>query len=111
LSKTLFWEASVPHFHDFAVIWDEDHDTRVIAVIENLYVRGLLPLVLAIGERKGNVTALVSPPVPGSFGAELEKIAKENPGDPWCSDIGTMDETQGIISDTAERVSAYLKGV
>ena len=28
-----------PHakFHDFAVIWDEDHDKRVIEVIEQIY--------------------------------------------------------------------------
>lgn len=111
--RAVIWRASVPHFHDFAVIWDEDHDTRVISVIEHLYVRGLLSLVLAIGERKGNVTALTSltSPQAPSLVTELEKIAQENTGDPWCSAVGTMADTEGIINDSAERVSAYLKGV
>jgi hypothetical protein len=30
-------------FTDFAIIWDEDHDTRVIDPIEDIYCRGLLP--------------------------------------------------------------------
>jgi hypothetical protein len=45
---------------DFAVIWDEDHDERVIEAVEALYFEGLLSPVKYIGERKGTLTVLVS---------------------------------------------------
>lgn len=48
-----------PRIHDFAVIWDEDHDERVIRVAERLHIEGLLWLVVFIGERKGVVTLLL----------------------------------------------------
>ena len=41
---------------DFAVIWDEDHDERVMQVIEELYFSGLLGPVRFVGERKGSLT-------------------------------------------------------
>src|ERR1700692_4902503 len=44
---------------DFAVIWDEDHDERVIEVIENIYFSGLLAPVRFIGERKGSLSVLI----------------------------------------------------
>jgi hypothetical protein len=47
-------------FADFAVIWDEDHDTRVMEPIEEIYRRGLLSSFLAFGERKGFFTAVLS---------------------------------------------------
>lgn len=46
--------------HDFAVLWDEDHDKRIIPVIERLYVNGLLFPVQFIGERKGVITAILA---------------------------------------------------
>src|SRR5262245_22614187 len=44
---------------DFAVIWDEDHDERVIEVIERMYFGGLLSPVLFIGERKGCLSIIL----------------------------------------------------
>src|SRR5688572_1906398 len=32
----------LPEIHDFAVIWDEDHDSRVIEAVERIYMAGLL---------------------------------------------------------------------
>lgn len=46
-------------FLDFAVIWDEDHDDRVIGVIEDLYFNTLLSPVRFIGERKGTLWVLL----------------------------------------------------
>src|SRR4051812_6684669 len=40
---------------DFAVIWDEDHDARVMEAVEALYFSGLLSPVRFIGERKGSL--------------------------------------------------------
>src|SRR5882757_5583273 len=45
---------------DFAVIWDEDHDTRVIKAVESIYRAGFLGSLLMIGERKGALNAIVS---------------------------------------------------
>jgi hypothetical protein len=47
-------------FADFAVIWDEDHDVRVMKPIEEIYRRGLLSGFVMFGERKGNFTAILS---------------------------------------------------
>lgn len=44
---------------DFAVIWDEDHDERVLEVIERVYFAGLLAPVRFIGERKGTLSVLI----------------------------------------------------
>src|SRR5205807_666933 len=39
--------------HTFAVIWDEDHDGRVLLAIEELHVSGTLANVKFIGEIRG----------------------------------------------------------
>ena len=44
----------------FSVIWDEDHDERIIPVIEHAYMIGLFAPVKFIGERKGILTIIVS---------------------------------------------------
>ncbi|WP_253073410.1 hypothetical protein [Sodalis ligni] len=51
---------NLPQLHDFSVIWDEDHDERVINVIENIYMAGLLSPIQFIGERKGTLTVIVA---------------------------------------------------
>lgn len=50
----------VAQVHDFAVVWDEDHDTRVIEVVEKLYMKSLLSPVQFIGERKGSLNVIVA---------------------------------------------------
>lgn len=47
-------------FADFAVIWDEDHDVRVVEAIEQIYRQGLLSSFVMFGERKGSFTAIVA---------------------------------------------------
>jgi Bacterial RNA polymerase, alpha chain C terminal domain len=47
-------------FADFAVIWDEDHDTRVMEPIVEIYRRGALSSFQMFGERKGLFTAILS---------------------------------------------------
>jgi hypothetical protein len=47
-------------FADFAVIWDEDHDVRVMEPIEEIYQRGLLSSFLMFGEHRGNFTAILA---------------------------------------------------
>ncbi len=45
--------------HDFAILWDKDHDERVIWIAEKFYEAGLLHHVLLIAEHKATVTVLI----------------------------------------------------
>ena len=45
---------------DFAIIWDEDHDVRVVNAIEEMYFAGLLAPVRFIGERSGRLSVLLA---------------------------------------------------
>lgn len=112
--RAVIWDPdpkAPPYYHDFAVLWDEDHDDRVIWTVEQLYIRRMLSPILMIGERKGSITALTERPMPASFEKQLEDITQENPSDPFCGSIGTLDEPNGIINDARERVVPYLKGI
>jgi len=119
-----------PRIHDFAVIWDEDHDERVIRVAEHLHMSGLLWPVVFIGERKGVVTLLLdSMGGPGVFPDEkkwIEKIrevaGKAIAGDDWDVDIGMYErlvvieegsqtQPKRIIPDDAARVVPYLQAI
>lgn len=122
--------------HTFAVIWDGDHDERVIKVIEQIYRRGLLPRFTYFGERKGNFTAiLIDPKVgllaradddprvvtePKNKNAELKKqlsVILNLDDDPWPVTIANgiaADNNQIIIDDLDDdpaRVTTYLKNI
>ena len=119
---------AVPQIHDFAVIWDEDHDTRVIPAIERIYMAGLLSPVQFIGERKGQLSVIVA----AKFyfhgdGSGLENYQKAIRGiaenldfDSWPSEVGTFDrqlgsphqtDTVGISSDADVKVETYLRNI
>lgn len=48
-----------PHSHDFAILWDEDQDERVLEVAEALTRAKLIDRVLFLGETKGSVIVYV----------------------------------------------------
>ncbi len=119
-----------PQIHDFAVIWDEDHDIRVIEAAEALYMNGLLSPVQFIGERKGTLTVLVASRFWFDAGIienlqeyieQVEAIVSKLPnGDYWPTEVGMFDrspvqghqfEPKWIIDDDAHRVEIYLKNV
>ncbi|MDV2963492.1 hypothetical protein RU080_17285 [Shewanella algae] len=110
--------------HDFAVIWDEDHDSRVIAVIEKLCIENLLSPVLFIGERKGGVTVLLD----REFFDDKEKLHYfkitlrsicDSLNDPWGCEVGYFDsntpdvtnEARMLINDSEEKVKTYLLNI
>lgn len=118
-----------PQIHDFAVIWDEDHDQRVIDVVEKIYMAGLLSPVQFIGERKGMLKVVVAArygvghigPEIDAYVRELERLS-EAQGDTWPVEIGTFDrhdvsarghqtDLPGIIDDKGEAVFTYLKNI
>lgn len=101
-------------FQDFAVIWDEDHDTRIVEVIERLYFAGLLAPVKFIAERKGVLIILVSIGFFDSPGLERYQTLVRDRREIWVQDDRWDVEVDGfpgnssIIGDERERVSTYL---
>lgn len=119
---------TLPQVHDFAVIWDEDHDTRVIPVIEQIYMAGLLSPVQFIGERKGTLTVVVAARFYfhgmesniQDYASLVNKIAQNASGDAWPADVGMFDrhpgsdhqnETHGLIMADDHRVQTYLRNI
>ncbi|QCO03095.1 hypothetical protein [Azospirillum argentinense] len=114
--------------HDFAIIWDEDHDTRVIRVAERLHLGGFLWPVVFIGERKGVLTILfaaMAGPLQDRDNdhlAQIQAIAEDAGDDSWTChtgwfrrvealDEGTPYTGEGIINDEDWRVVNYLNGI
>jgi len=114
---------AVPKIQRFALIWDEDHDTRVIPVLEAAYMNNLLAPVLYIGERKASLTVIVDDAFPMSSMASFEEswsgiMDKALVNDHWGLDIariGDLDKegvySQQIIHDKRERVRTYLSNL
>ncbi|MGW8278541.1 hypothetical protein ACWGK7_03470 [Sphingomonas aurantiaca] len=117
-------------FHDFAVIWDEDHDTRVIPVIERLHLAGLLWPVVFIGERKGVLTILCDYMVIPDLEEEAlgyhhrvrEIAGGADDTDSWTCEFGwfqrntgisetSLSETMAIIADSDHRSIPYLEAI
>lgn len=122
----------VPQIHDFAVIWDEDHDTRVIEAAEAIYMAGLLSPVQFIGERKGTLYVAVaakfywnSESRRKQYLVELNAMAKRLPnGDEWPIELLHFDrspsfpptdphqtEIGGLINDERHKVVTYLRSI
>lgn len=116
-----------PQIHDFAVIWDEDHDCRVIEAIERIYMAGLLSPVQFIGERKGVLTLVVAAKFyfigredeTESYRLAVEAIAHDL-DDAWPVHLGSFDRRpgsphqtffEGLIQDNDYRVGLYLANI
>lgn len=123
---------NLPQLHDFSVIWDEDHDERIINVIENIYMAGLLSPVQFIGERKGTLTVIVAAkfyfggfPDINNYANQLQKICDQSTGgDYWPVETGMFDRSPsfppdnphqtdvcGLINDSKHRVVTYLRNI
>lgn len=113
-----------PQLHDFGLIWDEDHDERVIDAVERIYMEGLLSPVQFIGERKGSLTILVtarfrlSPDIQ-AYAKAIQRICSAL-DDPWSLSIGFIDRTPGspcpisseyIIQTDEQRSGIYLRNI
>ncbi|KRB83468.1 hypothetical protein ASE07_23680 [Noviherbaspirillum sp. Root189] len=106
-------------FLDFAIIWDEDHDERLIDAIQILYLGGLLAPVRYIGERKGSLVVLLDPDVVQAWnGSALNEYrdkvddVAQSLEDPWTVTVESADGDQhSIINSSPEKVSIYLKNI
>lgn len=116
-----------PQIHDFAVIWDEDHDERIIEAVERIYMAGLLSPIQFIGERKGSLTAVVAAKFyftgttkdTEAYRCSLEAIS-QGLDDPWPFQLGSFDRApgnghqnfyEGLIHDSDYRVGLYLSNI
>lgn len=104
---------------DFAVIWDEDHDVRVITALEEMYFGGLLSPVRFIGERGGRLTVLLAARTLETWTGSMlldyrAAVSRLSHGlaEPWPS---TVDEIFGrdhsIMEGTVEEVDTYLDDI
>jgi hypothetical protein len=46
----------VARIHRFGILWDEDHDKRIVSVANHLVINGDILHICRIGERKGILT-------------------------------------------------------
>lgn len=116
-----------PMLHDFAVIWDEDHDERVIAVIERLHMAGLLWPVVFIGEHQGGLSLLIhahanmSRAVGDDYNERVQAICNNVNNDVWSCDFGQfhrdpanidkLTRPSALINDRDIMVVAFLQGI
>jgi len=120
--RTLVWQddlgtpLEVAHYHDFSIIWDEDHDARVFEAIKGLHYQGLLSAAVFVGERKGMFSLLVSDSTRNkmsdeAFNRYCQQVAAVTDcvaGDHWPSEVGVVSSPGGIISAQDEHVVLYL---
>jgi hypothetical protein len=106
-------------FADFAVIWDEDHDDRVIEAIEKTYFAGILPNFLMFGERKGILTAVLADGITEpkrliDLDTQLNGITKHLLAqDSWVAQAFPLDHYphNPIIDGSSENVKLYLSNL
>lgn len=108
----------LPGIQRFAVIWDEDHDERVIDVAERAYMRGIFAPVLYIGERKASLTVVVDKEfheiIQGdwvSYNMAWEETCTDVRGDRFNFELHVVDSDVSIIQDSDDKVSTYLKNI
>lgn len=109
----------VPCIQRFAVLWDEDHDERIIDVVERAYMSGIFAPVLCVGERKGTLRILVDREfyevIEGdwaSYHLAWSDICKDVCGDVWSFDqIELIDNPKQIIDDDDAKVRTYLANI
>lgn len=117
----LYKNLSCPNIHTFAVLWDEDHDERVMNVLEVAYMSNLMPAVKIVGERKGSLFVVFDSCLKTLGKTVLEPMFKEwyricqagYADDVWHFEYGFDDNPAltGIIHDNGEKVNLYLANI
>lgn len=118
-----------------AIIWDEDHDERIIPCVEALLMAGLLHAISMIGERKGGVTivfnsmsaAYLSEDQKSAYREEVAQVINDvvaaKHEDSWSITFGEMTETpslattghqifhQSLIQDDVQKIDTYIRNI
>lgn len=110
--------ASRALFHDVAVVWDEDHDVRVLRVLEHVYLAGLLRPIAAIGERKGTLHVVLNREASLTSDGDDVLALRERltdlataREDTWPVSIALWNEPSEIIGASPSVISDYLRGI
>jgi hypothetical protein len=121
----------LPQVHDFAVIWNEFHDERVISTIEQIYMAGLLSPVLFVSLQKHTLYFVLTdnfwgleeidskPGVSDSeiYSHEIDEVCTSDfvHATVFCTFeqlLNLPDSAQrDIISDDEHRVHIYLRNI
>lgn len=102
---------------DFALIWDEDHDQRVLPVVERIYLAGLLSPIQFLGERKATLSVVISEQAAETidlqwYRKQLTEIVADVGGDYWYIELGVgLQNADSIISDNSNKVKTYLTNI
>lgn len=105
----------------FAIVWDEDHDDRVVSLAEKAYMAGIFAPVLFIGERKAHLSVVVADEFYqiiqkdwASYNIAWADLASDVFGDVWNFDqIVPMSHAadSGIIASHPGHVTTYLQNI
>lgn len=113
-------QLKVPKAHDFGVIWDKDHDIKIIDFVEHLYLKNLLTPVLFLGERDGVLSVLVSAQckegMQQNFHEYVSAVAQlaKSQYEPWNVEVCIWGESlpgHRMIDSDYENVDLYLKNI
>lgn len=117
-----------------AIIWDEDHDERIIPCVEALLMAGLLHAVSMIGERKGGVTivfnsmsaARLSENQKRAYRDEVTQVISDvvaKHEDSWAITFGEMTDVpslatteyrifhRSLIQDDVHKIETYIRNI
>jgi len=102
------------HFQDVAIVWDGDHDTRLISVLQSLYFSGLMPPVLFVGERKGMLWLLLDPEAANRLDLEeyekrtVDAVGQSGIGDSWSVELESEVAQPGLFGLSGLESKTYL---
>lgn len=106
-------ESGAPH--KFAVIWDEDHDIRIVDIIEGAILQKVMQNVLMIGERKGSLSVLLNEETSDN---RLKSIAEtfsqlgRGQEDSWPAETFRYpDGASALIRDSERKSKPYLEHI
>ncbi|HUP92913.1 MAG TPA: hypothetical protein VM074_11750 [Solimonas sp.] len=105
-----------PRRHRFAVVWDEDHDERVVSVIEQAFLAGALSGINFVAERKGSLALLVQEEVRIHRRNAIQQVfegCSSPDGDIWPIEMGYVGDTAalGVIHAPNDKVHTYLQNI
>jgi hypothetical protein len=118
-----------------AIIWDEDHDVRIIPCLEALLMTGLLHAISMIGEREGRVTIVFNSMSAAYMSEDQKRVYQEEVtqvindvveakhGDSWAITFGEMTEVpslattgyqifhRSLIRDDVQKIETYIRNI
>jgi hypothetical protein len=105
-------------FHDIAVVWDEDHDTRVLGVLARIHADGALAAINFIGEAKGMLSVVLDEHASAAFDDDaMEQFAErlrplaDIGSDTWPVEVARRSDNSTIAASVEEATDIYLNSI